>query len=66
VSFGVLELHNKLLEGVNLIIQNAIERDEQWVNDVSSRLNPYKLGFLIWNLTNFILVPILPITFNCT
>jgi hypothetical protein len=23
------------------------EKDEQWVNDVSSRLNPKKLGFLI-------------------
>jgi len=66
VSFGGLKLHTKLLEGANLIIQNAKERDEQWVNDMSSKLNPYKLRFLIWDLTNFILVSILPIAFNCT
>jgi hypothetical protein len=42
------------------------EGDEQLVNNASSRLNPYKLELLIWDLTDFILVNVLPITFNCT
>jgi len=42
------------------------EEDEQLVNNAWFRLNPYKLELLIWDLTDFILVNVLPITFNCT
>jgi len=37
--FGGLELHNELLEGVNLIIVNYQGRNEQRLNDASCGLN---------------------------
>ena len=44
----------------------AKEKDELWVNDMSSSLNSINYGFLIWDLTNFNLVHDFPIPFNYT
>ena len=65
-SFFFLFLNSDFQGLPNQPTKISKKKDEQWVNDMLSRLNPRNQGFLIQDLVKFNLVPTLLIPFNCT